>query len=65
MVVAKRLVDEATVAKSVVVVALVVVALIAVKFCKVEEARERKPPVRVESPVTATVPVKLAVDDMV
>ena len=26
------------------------------KFCKVEEARERKPPVRVESPVTESEP---------
>ena len=35
-----------------VVVAFVVVEFLPVKFCKVEEARERKPPVRVESPET-------------
>ena len=33
-------------------VAFVVVAFIPVKFCRVEEARERKPPVRVERPET-------------
>jgi hypothetical protein len=50
--VANRFVEEAVVANEFVEVALVVVALSPVKFCSVEDARERKPPVKVESPVT-------------
>ena len=51
----KRLVEEAVVAKELVVVALVVVELTAVKFWRVEEARERKPPVKVEAVVEVAV----------
>ena len=58
------MVEEATVAKNVVEVELVVVELIPVKFCNVEEARERKPPVSVVRPETATVPVKLAAEEI-
>jgi len=52
MVVAKRFVVEATVANKVVVVAFVVVALTPVKFWRVEDARERKPPLRNARPET-------------
>jgi hypothetical protein len=51
-VVANKFVELATVAKNVVEVALVVVAFLPVKFCKVEDARERKPPLRNDSPET-------------
>ena len=51
-----RLVELAVVANELVVVAFVEVELRAVKFCKVEDAKERNPPVRVESPVTDRVP---------
>ena len=50
--VAKRLVEEAVVAKKLVVVALVEVEFSAVKFWRVDEASDRKPPVRVERPET-------------
>ena len=54
--VAKRFVELAVVAKKFVVVADVPVAFRNVKFWRVEEARERNPPVRVESPVTESEP---------
>ena len=57
----KRFVELAVVAKEVVVVALVVVEFAAVKFCSVDEAKERKPPVKVESPVTPRVLEKVPV----
>ncbi len=40
-----------------VVVAEVPVAFTNVKFCRVEEAEDRKPPVRVERPATESVPL--------
>jgi len=55
--VANRFVVDAFVAKKLVVVAEVPVAVVKVKDWRVEEALERKPPVRFERPETARVPV--------
>ena len=54
--VAKRFVELAVVEKSDVEVACVVVEFTPVKFWRVEDARERKPPVGVERLVTLRVP---------
>ena len=61
----EKLVAERFVVKKLVVVADVEVELSAVKFCRVEDALERKPPVKVESPATASEPVKLAAEEIV
>ena len=60
-----KLVEERVVAKKLVEVAWDEVEFTAVKFWRVEEALARKPPVRVVRPVTPTVPVKLAEEEMV
>lgn len=52
MTVANRLVELAVVEKKDVDVAFVVVEFTPVKFCNVDEAEERKPPVRVEKSET-------------
>ena len=65
MVVAKRLVVEALVAKKLVEVAEVVVELMAVKFWRVEEALRRRLERLVRPPVAVSVPVKEAAEEMV
>jgi len=61
----KRLVDEAVVEKRLVVVAEVPVALMKVKFWRVEEPVRRRLERVVRPPVTLSVPVKLAAEEIV
>ena len=61
----KRLVDEAVVEKRLVVVAFVPVALMKVKFWRVEEPVRRRLERVVRPPVTLSVPVKLAAEEIV
>ena len=61
----KRLVDEAVVEKRLVVVAEVPVALMKVKFWRVEEPVVRRLERVVRPPVTLSVPVKLAEEEIV
>jgi hypothetical protein len=65
MVVAKRFVEEAVVAKKLVVVAEVPVALMKVKFWRVLEPVSKRLERVVSPPVAVSVPVKLAVDEIV